>query len=76
MSHTPFNIQDPFLNDARKKKVAVTVYLVTGVPIKGQILHFDNFVIIIQSGDKQQMIYKHAISTIIPAKPLKYSKEE
>jgi host factor-I protein len=76
VSNIQFTLQDPFLNAARKKKVAVTVYLVSGVQLKGQITAFDNFVIVLQSEGKQQMIYKHAISTIAPAKPVIDAQEK
>ncbi len=60
------NIQDVFLNYVRKKRIAVSVYLTNGVKIDGVIKGFDNFVIILKD-DAQKMIYKHAISTIIPS---------
>jgi len=60
------NIQDVFLNYVRKKRIAVSVYLTNGVKVDGVIKGFDNFVIILKD-DAQKMIYKHAISTIIPS---------
>jgi len=66
------NIQDNFLNAARKENVPITVHLVNGFQIKGNIRSFDQFTIIIDSMGKQQMIYKHAVSTITPAKAVKY----
>ena len=65
------NIQDVFLNQARKENVPITVHLVNGFQIKGTVRSFDNFTVIIEGMGKQQLIYKHAISTITPAKPVK-----
>lgn len=65
------NIQDVFLNQARKENVPITVHLVNGFQIKGTVRGFDNFTVIIEGMGKQQLIYKHAISTITPAKPVK-----
>ena len=70
------NIQDHILNTARKEKIELTVYLLNGVPLKGKVYSFDNFTIIIENESKQQLIYKHAVSTIIPAKPIKFMQEE
>ena len=69
------NMQDAFLNAARKENVPITVHLVNGFQIKGNIRSFDQFTIIIDSLGKQQMIYKHAVSTITPAKAVKFSLE-
>lgn len=63
-------IQDVLLNEARKKKVQLVVYLMNGVPVKGRIIAFDNFTILMEGAGRQSMIYKHAISTIIPGKEL------
>lgn len=73
---TKVNIQDAFLNAARKENVPITVHLVNGFQIKGNIRSFDQFTVIIDSMGKQQMIYKHAVSTITPAKPVKYNVEQ
>ena len=67
------NLQDSFLNQVRKENVAVTVHLVNGFQIKGNVRGFDNFTVIIDSMGKQQMIYKHAISTVTPSRPVQYS---
>ncbi len=64
----PTNIQDHYLNQLRKDNILVTVYLTNGFQIKGHIRAFDNFTIIIDSEGKQQMVYKHAISTFTPQK--------
>lgn len=61
-----FNLQDNFLNRTRKENIGITVYLVNGYQIKGLVKGFDNYTIILDSDGKQQLIYKHAISTIIP----------
>lgn len=60
------NIQDNFLNQLRKESIPVTVYLTNGFQIRGLIRAFDNFTIIIDSEGRQQMVYKHAISTFTP----------
>ena len=70
------NIQDSFLNAARKDNVPITIHLVNGFQLKGNIRSFDQFTIIIDSMGKQQMIYKHAVSTITPAKTVKYLVEK
>jgi host factor-I protein len=70
------NLQDNFLNQARKEKLEITIYLMNGVPIKGRVLSFDNFTILVEVDKKQNMIYKHAVSTLVPIKPLQYREEE
>lgn len=65
-------LQDIFLNTARKEKCEITVYLVNGVPLKGRVLSFDNFTLLLEVDKKQNMIYKHAISTISPSKPMPF----
>ena len=64
------NLQDRFLNSARKEHAIVTVFLVNVFQIRGVISAFDSFMLQVESDGKQQFIYKHAISTIIPAQPL------
>ena len=64
------NLQDIFLNKARKDNISITIYLINGYQIKGYVKGFDNYTIILKSEDKQQLIYKHAISTIIPIRPI------
>ncbi|ONI39807.1 RNA chaperone Hfq [Candidatus Epulonipiscium fishelsonii] len=61
-------MQDLVLNKLRKEKILVTIFLTNGFQIKGILKGFDNFVIIVDSEDKQQMLYKHAISTIVPSR--------
>ena len=65
------NLQDLFLNQARKERLAVTMFLMNGFQLRGVIRGFDGFTVILDSDGKQQMIYKHAISTLAPMKPLK-----
>ncbi|MDA8101171.1 MAG: RNA chaperone Hfq [Nitrospiraceae bacterium] len=69
MSKSQVNLQDIFLNQMRKEKIPVTMYLVNGARISGTIKGFDNFVILMKQ-ESQQLVYKHAISTIIPEKPV------
>lgn len=69
------NLQDLFLNSARKNKIGVVVYLTNGFQLKGNVKGFDNFTVILDSDGKQMMIYKHAISTISPAKPILFTQE-
>lgn len=60
------NLQDSFLNQARKDKISLTIFLTNGVKLKGQVIGFDNYAIIFEFNGKQQLIYKHAVSTIVP----------
>ena len=69
MGKSQVNLQDIFLNQMRKEKIPVTMYLVNGARISGTIKGFDNFVILMKQ-ENQQLVYKHAISTIIPEKPV------
>lgn len=69
MGKSQVNLQDVFLNQMRKEKIPVTMYLVNGARISGTIKGFDNFVILMKQ-ENQQLVYKHAISTIIPEKPI------
>ena len=64
------NLQDLFLNQARSSKQFVTVFLVNGFQLRGIVTGFDNFTVVLDSEGKQQLIYKHAISTIIPTKTI------
>jgi len=66
-------LQEPFLNALRKEHVAVSIYLVNGIKLQGQIDSFDQFVVVLKNS-VHQMVYKHAISTIVPSKPVKYSE--
>lgn len=64
------NLQDVFLNQARKDRIPITIFLMNGFQFKGLVKGFDSYIVILDSDDKQEMVYKHAISTIIPAKPI------
>ena len=68
------NLQDTFLNQARRTGVCVNVFLVNGFQIKGTITGFDNFIVVVDTEGKQQLIYKHAISTIAPSKPISFAE--
>jgi host factor-I protein len=64
------SLQEPFLNALRKEKVPVSIYLVNGIKLQGQVESFDQFVILLRNS-VNQMVYKHAISTIVPARAVK-----
>jgi host factor-I protein len=70
-SGKPLNLQDSFLNKVRKENIVVTVFLVNGFQIRGSVSGFDNFTVIIDTDGKEQLIYKHAISTIAPGEKIK-----
>ncbi|MBR0261319.1 MAG: RNA chaperone Hfq [Selenomonadaceae bacterium] len=76
MATKAINLQENFLNQARKENVPVTIHLVNGFQIKGMIRGFDQFTVVIDAMGRQQMVFKHAISTITPAKPLGARPEE
>ena len=63
------NIQDPFLNAVRKERTPVSIFLVNGIKLQGTVDSFDQFVVMLKS-TVSQMVYKHAISTIVPSKPV------
>ena len=65
------NLQDAILKEVRRDKVPVTLFLMNGFQLRGVITGFDSFVVVLVTDGKQQMIYKHAISTLAPMKPLK-----
>lgn len=67
------NLQDIFLNQVRREKMLVTVYLTNGFQFKGYVKGFDSYTVILDSDGRQQLIYKHALSTISPARPLNFS---
>ena len=69
------NFQDSFLTQARKSRLPLVVFLVNGFQLRGILTGFDNFVILLQSEGKQQMIYKHAVSTIVPEQPVSFREE-
>ena len=68
------NLQEIFLNQVRRGRMPVTVFLVNGFQIKGIVTGFDNFTVVMDAEGKQQLIYKHAISTIQPAKPVSFTE--
>ena len=70
------NFQDSFLSQARKSHIPLVVFLVNGFQMRGVLTGFDSFVILLQSDNKQQMIYKHAVSTIVPEHPLPMQETE
>jgi len=76
MSDKNQNLQDKFLNKLRKEKMSVTVFLVNGVKLQGMITWFDNFSVLLRRDSLSQLIYKHAISTIMPSLPVKFSDDE
>ncbi len=65
------NLQDAILREVRRDKVPVTLFLMNGFQLRGVIVGFDSYVVVLLSDGKQQMIYKHAISTLAPFRPLK-----
>ena len=67
----PDNLQDRFLNQARKDRTIVTLFLMNGFQLRGTIISFDQFAVLVMSDGRQNLIYKHAISTIQPAEPVK-----
>lgn len=69
------SLQDPYLNTLRRKRVPVSVYLVNGIKLQGQIESFDAFVVLLRN-NISQMVYKHAISTIVPAHNIRLSAPE
>lgn len=71
-----YKLQEAFLNTARKRRVKVTIYLVNGVRLQGRIKSFDIFTILIEDGRQQTLVYKHAITTIIPAERMEIEFEE
>lgn len=73
MSKPGINLQDTFLNQIRKENLSTTIFLVNGYQIKGSIKSFDNFTVLLDVDGKQQMVYKHAVSTIIPARNIQLS---
>jgi host factor-I protein len=67
---TPINLQDAFLNQVRKEGIQTTVYLINGFQLKGVVKGFDNFTVILDCDGKQMLIYKHAMSTVTPLRPV------
>lgn len=69
------NLQDVFLNQVRKDNASITIFLMNGFQLRGQVKGFDNYTIVLDTDGKQQLIYKHAISTIIPTKPVNFYQQ-
>lgn len=69
------SLQDPFLNALRKEKIPVSIYLVNGIKLQGQVESFDQFAVLLKNS-VSQMVYKHAISTVVPARAVKLSSGE
>ncbi len=76
MAQEKKNLQDLFLNQARKLKVAVTIFLVNGVKLQGNVTWFDNFSILLKRDGQSQLVYKHAISTIMPTENLNLDDDD
>lgn len=70
MSEKKQNLQDTFLNSVRKSKTPLTIFLVNGVKLQGVVSWFDNFCVLLRRDGQSQLVYKHAISTIMPAQPV------
>lgn len=73
---TATNLQDVFLNQVRKDHTPITIFLVNGYQLRGLVRGFDNYIIILDSDGKQQMVYKHAVSTISPLTPVRFVAAE
>ncbi|ABK61365.1 MULTISPECIES: RNA chaperone Hfq [Clostridium] len=76
MNKSTNNLQDLFLNNARINRISVTIFLTNGYKLEGLVKGFDNFTIILDNNGKQMMIYKHAVSTIIPKSPILFTNKE
>lgn len=76
MSKDNGNLQDIFLNKIRKEKASVTLFLVNGVKLQGIVTWFDNFSVLLRREEHAQLVYKHAISTIMPINPVQLYKQE
>lgn len=72
MEKPPQNIQDSFLNNARKEKGLVTIYLVSGVKLSGRIKSFDKYSLVLETSNQEQLIFKHAISTVVTARAVQH----
>ena len=76
MANDKNNLQDTFLNQVRKTRTPVTVFLMNGVKLQGVVTWFDNFCLLLRKDGISQMVYKHAISTIMPSHPISLLPEE
>lgn len=70
MTKPPVNLQDAFLNQVRKESIGVAIYLVSGAQIKGMVRGFDQFTVVLESQGRLQLVYKHAIASVVPMKPV------
>ena len=70
------NLQDLFLNQARRDRAQITMFLMNGFQLHGIVRGFDSFTVVLESDGKQQLIYKHAISTVVPPRPVPMDPEE
>ena len=69
------NLQDAILKEVRRDRIPVTLFLMNGFQLRGTVTGYDNFVVVLVTDGKQQMIYKHAISTLVPIRPLKANSQ-
>ena len=76
MAERQQNLQDAFLNNVRKNKISLTIFLVNGVKLTGIVTWFDNFCLLLRRDGHSQLVYKHAISTIMPGEPLRMFEDE
>ncbi|GAB4353181.1 MAG: RNA chaperone Hfq [Oricola sp.] len=76
MAERTQNLQDQFLNAVRKQKVPLTIFLVNGVKLTGVVTSFDNFCVLLRRDGHAQLVYKHAISTIMPGQPVNMFENE
>lgn len=70
------NLQDAILNQVRKDHIPINIFLVNGFQLKGVVKGFDNYTLVLDTDGKQQLVYKHAISTLIPQKPVNFTSTE
>ena len=73
MSKQALNLQDVFLNQARKEKIVLNFIMINGYQFKGIVSGFDSYTVVLESDGKQNLVYKHAISTIVPSKPIVFT---
>ncbi|WP_336279189.1 RNA chaperone Hfq [Bartonella sp. CB175] len=76
MAERPQHLQDVFLNTLRKQKISLTIFLVNGVKLTGIVTSFDNFCVLLRRDGHVQLVYKHAISTIMPGQPVQMFESE
>ncbi|MBB3394423.1 host factor-I protein [Rhizobium sp. BK538] len=76
MAERSQNLQDLFLNTVRKQKISLTIFLINGVKLTGVVTSFDNFCVLLRRDGHSQLVYKHAISTIMPGQPMQMFESE